>query len=1223
MKLLLFIAGLVITCGIHTGRAEDTGTLRRSFVAPPLSSAPQTWWHWMDGNISKEGITADLEAMKRIGLGGATLLDVSYTVPPGKVKTLSPEWYELVQHAVRESDRLGLKLGLHNCPGYTSSGGPWVTPEHSMQSVSTSEKKFKGPLHISEVLPQPPTARGFYRDIAVLAFPTPRAEQIKMADLAPKVTSGAEGFDSGKVTDGKKETSATFPLPGKDNPQYVQFEFAEPFTTRTVVIVPGAWNFGAGGEIEVSDDGQTFRSVKSFKFPNGETLYATIPPTTSRFYRILFNSYYNHLSPRDTTTPLPIAEIDLRGTQLIDDFKAKAAFVRGGLWPAPSSTVPIEITVDKGAVLNLTDRLDKDGKLDWNAPEGEWTILRIGHTSTGVENHPATPEGKGPEVDKLSREALKKFWDDGMISKVIAQSGPLAGKTLNHALIDSYEVGSQNWTPAFREEFQKRCGYDLLPWLPTLTGRFVGSAGESERFLWDYRRTIAELFAENYYDYMAELAHESGLLLSTETYGNGPFDELLSGRNSDMPMSEFWAPDLPGRGLKGPASVAHVYGKPVVGAEAFTSTTKNGRWQQSPEQLKPVGDTAFAYGINQLIFHRYAHQPWLNRWPGMTMGPWGSNLERTNTWWEQGKAWITYLTRCQHMLRQGKFVADILFFTGQGSPGGSGSPEVAGYDSDICNADVILNRLSVKNGKLVLPDGMSYRVLVLSGERTMTPALLKKLKELAEAGATIIGPKPVKSPSLVGFPQSDEEVKTLANTLWDSGKIKDIPVQKALQELGVPPDFQGEEGTGNLKSIHRTTEDAEIYFVVNASAAFVEQQGLFRVEGRTPEFWNPVTGQIQKAAVYEQRDGLTRIPLRLEPFESIFVVFPKDSKPNNNIVSFGRNQGANSTASQLVIRRASYDPVEGSGTFDVTKLVSALVKRGTLRLTASTDVLGGDPFPMREKKLTVDYTLNGKDGTVTVQERGEVFIAPQIPQNLFPEARLTFDKKDQLSIEAWTAGTYDFQTASGKKGSVTVDAPAPSLAIEGPWRLQFQPERGAPPEVTLAALKSWSEHSDSGVKHFSGTGTYTKTFKVPADFVKPGRRFYLDLGKVAVLAEVKLNGQDLGILWKRPFVTDITDSLRGGENQLEVKVTNLWVNRLIGDEQLPPDVEWKEISWEPFGKALKEWPEWLLNNQPSPTGRITFTTWHTWNKKDRLMESGLIGPVTIRSSVEAPVVINP
>jgi hypothetical protein len=265
--------------------------------------------------------------------------------------------------------------------------------------------------------------------------------------------------------------------------------------------------------------------------------------------------------------------------------------------------------------------------------------------------------------------------------------------------------------------------------------------------------------------------------------------------------------------------------------------------------------------------------------------------------------------------------------------------------------------------------------------------------------------------------------------------------------------------------------------------------------------------------------------------------------------------------------------------------------------------------------------LNGKDGTVTVQERGEVFIAPQIPQNLFPEARLTFGKKDQLSLEAWTAGTYDFQTASGKKGSVTVDAPAPSLAIEGSWRVQFQPERGAPPEVTLATLKSWSEHPDSGVKYFSGTGTYTKTFKVPADFVKPGRRFYLDLGKVAVLAEVKLNGQDLGILWKRPFITDITDTLRAGENQLEVKVTNLWVNRLIGDEQLPPDVEWKEISWEPFGKALKEWPEWLLNNQPSPTGRITFTTWHAWDKNDPLVDSGLIGPVMIRSSVEMPAAV--
>jgi hypothetical protein len=1211
--------------GITTGIAGDNDALRHSFIAPPSSSAPQTWWHWMDGNITKEGITADLEAMNRIGLGGATILDVSYTVPAGKVKTLSPEWYELVQHAVRESALLGLKIGIQNCPGYSSSGGPWVTPEHSMMNVVTSEKRFKGPLHISEVLPQPPIALEFYRDIAVLAFQTPAAEQIKMSDLAPRITSSADGFDVGRITDGNKETTSTLPIPSKEKPQYIQFEFAQPYIARTVVIVPGGWQFLAGGEIQVSDDGKAFHTIKSFifpnGFPNGETLYATIVPPPSRFYRILFDSFHNDLTPSDTITPLPIAEIDLRSTQMLDDFRGKADYVRG-FQQSSALTYPKAVAVDKGMILNLTDRMDTSGKLNWNAPEGEWTIMRIGYTPTGALNHPASAEGTGPECDKLSREALKQFWDDGMISKVIAQSGPLAGKTLNHALIDSYEVGSQNWTPAFREEFKKRCGYDLLPYLPTLTGRFVGSSEESERFLWDYRRTIAELFAANYYDYMSELTHQSGLLLSTETYGDGPFDELLSGRNADMPMGEFWVPDLPGRDLKSPASVAHVYGKQLTGAEAFTSTTENGRWQQSPELLKPVGDTAFVYGINQLIFHRYALQPWLNRWPGMTMGPWGSNLERTNTWWEQGKAWITYLTRCQHLLRQGHFVADILYFTGEGSPNGSGSPDVSGYDTDICNVDVILNRLSVQNGRLILPDGMSYRLLVLSKETEMTPTLLKKIKELADAGATIIGAKPVKSPSLVGYPQCDEEVKTLADALWDSGTIKDTTVEKALQELRLPPDFKCEEETSGLKYIHRTTKDTEIYFIINPSGVYAEQEGIFRVEGKAPELWNPVTGQIQKAGVYEHRDGLTRIPLRMEPADSVFVVFPKNSKPGDNIVSLNRKQAGNTKANLLEISHATYDPVKGGGSSDVTERVSALVKRGSLRLVVSADLFG-DPFPMREKKLTVDYKLNGKQGTATVPERGEIFIAAEIPQNLFPEARLTYNKKDKLSLEAWAAGTYECQAASGKKTFITVDVSAPSVQIDGPWRLQFQPERGAPPEVTLDQLKSWTEHSDSGVKYFSGTGTYTKTFKVAADFLKPERRFYLDLGKVSILAEVKLNGKDLGILWKRPFLTDITGTLRAGINQLEVKVTNLWVNRLIGDEQLPPDVEWKDIPWEPFGKALKEWPEWVLNNKPSPTGRITFTTWHTWEKNDPLLESGLIGPVRIWSSVEMPVELNP
>ncbi len=525
-----------ILCLIHAipSSAEEPGdALEAGFRRPPDSARPHTWWHWMNGNITKEGITADLEAMKRVGVGGAQIFNVDCGIPAGPVRFLSPEWKEMTAHAIREAARVGVGLSVHNCAGWSSSGGPWVRPEQAMQTVVVKEVPVRGPAAFAEVLPRPEARAGHYRDIAVLAFPTP-----------------------------------------------------------------------AGG-----------------------------------------------------------------AAPAIEDLPAKTAQVRGD--PPPSDArdrAGAGAAVPRDRITDLTGRLGGDGRLAWDVPPGDWTILRVGHTPTGATNRPAPPEGAGLEVDKMSREAMDAFFREGMMAAVLEAAGPLAGTALRDALIDSYEVESQNWTPRFREEFRARRGYDLLPLLPAFAGRVVDSPAVTERFLWDLRRTVADLYAENYYGRFAELCRERGLTFSVEPYGNGPFDDLQVGGLADIVMGEFWAGGVMDGSSKVAASAAHTHGRRIVGAEAFTAAPERGRWTNTPASLKVSGDLAFCAGINRLIFHRWAHQPWTDRFPGMTMGPWGFHFERTNTWFEQSAAWLDYLARCQFLLQEGRYAADVCYFAGEGAP---------------------------------------------------------------------------------------------------------------------------------------------------------------------------------------------------------------------------------------------------------------------------------------------------------------------------------------------------------------------------------------------------------------------------------------------------------------------------------------------------------------------------------------------------------------------------
>lgn len=1168
---------------VLAGPTAVADPLEEGFNNPPDSAKPQTWWHWMNGNITKTGITADLEAMKEIGLGGATIVNADCDIPHGPVNFMSPEWQDDFKFAVQEANRLGLNLCLENCAGWSSSGGPWMTVTNAMQKITTSEVRVTGPVHFNDTLPQPPTKLDFYRDIAVLAFPAP----------------------AGKAAN-------------------------------------------------------------------------------------------------------------------ISDFDAKAGYKDDAVLSSPVSRKPAGC-IPLNRIVDLTAKLDRTGQLHWRVPRGKWIILRVGYTPTGVNNHPAPPEGTGLECDKLSTTALDVYWD-GFMQKALDDAGPLAGegKTLNSSLIDSYEVGDQNWTPAFREEFRRRRGYDLLKYLPVFSKRVVGNPAVTERFLWDVRRTIADLFADNYYGHFSELCREHGLFSAVEPY-TGPFESLQSGASLGVVMGEFWA-GTQGQldaSVRTAASVAHIYGKTIVGTETFTAAPKHGRWQNTPYSLKALGDLAFSLGVNRYTFHRYAMQPWTNRWPGMTMGQWGFHFERTETWWKQGKPWIDYITRCEFLLQQGRPVQDTAYFDGQSAPveRRDGEPALPdGYDFDGVDADVLLNA-TVKDGRLALASGANYAVLILPpSDIDMTPQMVECIGRLVREGATVVGPRPQHSPSLDDYPACDRQVRKIADKIWGKCNGKTVREHqygkgrivwgKSLADVfagqNLKPDFEfhSDDPETSLVYTHRVVGlsgrsfgakagDADIYFVSNQRQQFDSVECTFRVSGKVPELWDAETGAIRPAPIWHEKDGRICVSLDFDPAGSIFVVF-RNRTGGGHFVSakFHETKSAEpSRPPDLKILRAQYGYFAGETWKNITEKVKSLVAGGTYVVPADNDFAGDDPASDIPKHLRVEYSLNGTDATAEAKEgeklylphsakvikalygeldttnrvadltkklesrvkqgglsvRADNALAGNDPASVVPkELRVEYSLDEvvkhatvaenemlvlppELSIGAapqfearldadgspmarlWDDGSVTLTSADGKTlRADAMDVPAPE-PINGPWNLSFPPNWGAPPSVTLDKLMSWTDSTNDGVRYFSGTASYEKDIEISADRLTPGRELWLDLGEVKDFAEVSLNGRDYGVLWKPPFRLNITDAAKSGTNKLVVKVTNLWPNRLIGDEQLPSDREWN-------GKRLKEWPQWVRDGKPSPTGRFTFTTWHHYTKDSPLLESGLIGPVTLRTA---------
>ncbi len=1061
--------------------------LQDGFASPPPAARPWVYWFPLSGNLTKQGITADLEAMARVGIGGALYMETDQGAPVGAADFAGPMWMEMFDHACREAKRLGIEINMNNDAGWCGSGGPWITPEMSMQKVVWSEMRVE-PTSADVTLPRPEAVKDFYQDIAVLAMPAPEAD-VRIPEIAGKA------------------------------------------------------------------------SFKTQQFP-------------------------------------PLAA----------DFKE----------------APPEAVIPRASIIDISSHMDGDGRLKWKPTSGKWLVMRFGHTTTGKDNHPAPLTGRGLECDKFSKEAAKLHFDN-LMGKIIERNKELTGtnKTLVSTHIDSWEVGSQNWTPLMREEFRKRRGYDILPFLPALSGRIIGDTEITERFLWDLRKTVSDLTIENYAGTFRELAKQNGIRLSIEAYDAEPADDMAYAGRADEPMGEFWSwPRYQSTySCTEMASAAHTYGKRILGAEAFTANNSE-KWLGHPANIKDLGDWAFCEGVNRFVFHRYAAQPWIKAAPGMSMGPWGLHYERTQTWWEQSKAWHQYLTRCQNLLQQGMFVADIAYLAPEGAPRRFAAPpeaEIAphvrgGYDFDGCSPEVVLTRMSVKDGRIVLPDGMSYRTLVLPDVETMTPELLEKIRQFAEAGAMIVGPAkpPHKAPGLSDMGAGDEKVRKLAADLWSSGKIlTGGTAQKLLASKGVPPDFSA---SPILRHIHRRIGDSEVYFVANPKQVDVDAIASFRVTGKQPELWRPDSGRMENSVSFQEHDGVTSVPLHLEPSGSVFLVFRKPSAGIDPVVAL-RHEGElvwsmEPQKSDIRITRATYGvPGDAKRTRDVTRKLQDIVDAGEHEVPVARMAQGDDPAYKVEKTMKVEYTINGKPQTAAGKDTESITIGSSALTK--PLAELRGDSTGAM-LSAWQMGRYDLLCASGKTRTVNIAALDEPVEIAGPWQVRFDPAAGGPGDVRFSKLEDWSQRPEDGIRHYSGTAVYQTTFNVVSTG-DSNSRWMLDLGKVEVMAELTLNGKNLGIAWKPPYRIDVTSAIQKGENRLELKVVNLWINRQIGDENLPEDSDRK-----PDG-TLKSWPDWVQKEQPSPTGRFSFTSWRLYKKGDKLSPSGLLGPVRLHQVAQVPV----
>lgn len=1056
-KILLSVALLSLS-------ASAASRLEQSFLDPSYDARPWSFWYWMYGAVTEEGVKADLEAMKNVGLGGTYLMPIkTVEAAPqyeGKAPQLSPEWWRLVGRSMEIADSLGLKLGMHICDGFALAGGPWISPKESMQKVVFADTVVSGGKLVGLTLPVPEMKEGYYEDIAVYAMPVKGSPIL----AKPVITCGNLDAD---VPAGKGVNIDDKGVIRSSVPCWIQYEYPQPVTVRSLEVVLKGNNYQANRlNVKASDDGKVFKEVKQLVPPRhgwqntDENNTYSLPETTARYFRFYWTPEGSEPASEDLDAAkwkpnLKVNDIILSGEPKINHWEGKS----GRVWRVAEATsdteAPVSECVQMDEVIDLTPAL-KNGALTASLPDGEWRILRLGHTSTGHTNATGGA-GKGLECDKFSPQAVAKQFDN-WFGRVFHELDPeLARRVLKYMHVDSWECGSQNWSDNFASEFKRRRGYDLMPYLPLYAGIPMDNAETSEKVLRDIRTTMAELVVDVFYTVLAEKAKEYDCYFSAECVSPTMVsDGMMHYSKVDYPMGEFWlnspTHDKPNDMIDA-IHGAHVYGKNIVQAEGFTEL--RGTWDETPATLKTLLDRNYALGINRIFYHVNAHNPYLDKKPGMTLDGIGLFFQRDNTWYgDGGKALTDYMRRCQALLQYGSPVIDIAVFTGEEMPrrailpdrlvpslpgifgaervesertrlanvgqplrvkpvGVSHSANMAdpekwinpmrGYNYDSMNKDALLRLATVKDGRIEMPGGSSYRVLVLPlahqlmPDTILSPEVRSKVDEMIKAGVIVPELPYVKDD--FGAYGLDRDVVLPENVAWTH---------------------------------RRNNEDnVDLYFISNQEETPREFTASFRVAGRVPELWDPMTGEIDRNLDWKTVDGRTEVKMDLAGAGSAFIVFS--------------------------------EPTEA---------------------TAGT-------APLRNEKL--------------------------------------------------------------------------ELLNTGKWNVKFSTTGR---EIVSDTLFDWTSSEDNDVKYYSGTATYTTTFKTP----KFGKndRVMLDLEGLHDVATVVVNGKECGIVWTAPYQVDITDAVKKGKNNLSIAVTNTWANALLGADEgnAPFDGIWTNGKYRRAEKTL-------------------------------------------------------
>lgn len=1034
-----FLAGAsALLMGCAAADKRETG-----FVTPPLSVQTGTYWYWIEGNISKEGVEKDLEAMKAAGINRAFVANIggAGTGDPNsqyKVEFMSDEWWNITRAALKKATELGIDIGMFNSPGWSQSGGPWIKAGQTMRYLNSSRTVVKGPGRVTVKLPQPADE---FQDVKVVAFPNPTPAGTVLTTANASITAVPSMGDLTALTDGDNSTDVRFATNGE---YIIEINPQDWFTARSIVVRPAPASINTDVELQAMDADGRYQTVSRFNINRtrdwkkvGFDPYADVAmsfaPVKSDSYRVVF---------RSVGAGAGIAELALSSVPHVERYKEKslAKLFQSEvpawdeyLWREQPQADDRSMAVQPEQVIDLSDKMTADGTLTWDVPEGEWTVLRTGMTPTGVVNEPACPDATGYEVDKLSRKHAEEHFD-AYIGEILRRIPADERKSFKLLVQDSYEVGGQNFTDDMIPVFKERYGYDPVPYLPVLSGVVVGSQHDSDAFLWDLRRLVADKISYDYVGGSREVAHKHGLTTWLENYGHWGFpgEFLQYGGQADEVGGEFWAdPPLGDIENRLATSCAHIYGKKLTSSE--TSTSAGPSFVRTPSSLKQRMDRFFTYGVNNTVLHLYISQPSEDRLPGSNAW-FGTEFNRNNTWFKHMDLYTQYIKRCNYMMRQGWYQADVAYFIGEDAPRMVGIMEPwipAGYQFEHMNAEVIMRDMTVKDGMLTLPHGVQFKVLVLPRRlKTMRPELLEKIERLILDGAIVMGPAPERSPSLQNQPEADHRVKEMAARIWGDvdgvnvkqrrygkGMICDgLDFETLFAQLGYVPDCKVPDGM-NVYQGHQKDGDTDIYILSNQDNRALTMDVAFRVTGKQPELWDPVTGVIRKLPAFRQEEKTTVVPMKLEKNECVFVVFREKGEPS------------------------------------------------------ATTLEANYPAPLRTQEAT------------------------------------------------------------------------------GEWDVTFESAFKTPSPVRMATLDNLSDNPNDSIRYFSGTATYTTS--VNLDRAGRGEHMFMAFDNVGTMAKVYINGKYAGGVWTAPYRLDVTDFVKNGRNDVKVEVVNTWVNRIVGDINLP------------------------------------------------------------------------